>query len=81
MVVDSLQDADYNEEGQPIMRHIILAELQKELNDKKIPEFCAELKRRNGYDADARKWRINPEEQKLIDESRKSNGIGNPPKT
>lgn len=49
------------------MRHIILSELRKQLEDQGIPQFAEELRRRLGYNERTRKLRKNPEEQALID--------------
>ena len=57
------------------MKRMNLSELQKELDARNIPQFCAQLKSRNGYDAIARKQRLNPTEQRLIDDSRRENDI------
>ena len=59
------------------MRHIKLVDLQKELNEKGIPQFCAELKRKHGYDAVARKRRLNPKEQEIIDTIKQNSSISN----
>lgn len=59
------------------MRRFSLSELQKELCDKNIPQFCTQLKSQNGYDAVARKLRLNPTEQRLIDDSRRKNNNRN----
>ncbi len=57
------------------MRRIKLIELQNELDKKNIPQFCAKLKSRNGYDSVARKLRINPTEQRLIDAFKQEDSI------
>lgn len=48
------------------MKHINFLDLVVELKQKNISEFCKELKKRNGYDAIARKKRLNPEEYRLM---------------
>lgn len=54
------------------MRRITYREIRDKLDEKGIPEYAEMLKRKYGYDADARKRRLNPRELELINEIRQS---------
>jgi hypothetical protein len=49
-----------------VMKKLILSQLQNEIKAKGIPKFSEKLKAQSGYDADARKQRLNPEELRFI---------------
>jgi hypothetical protein len=59
-----------------IMKQINFSQLQSELKANGIPEFCKKLKSQNGYNAVARKQRLNPTEQRIIDASGRDRSSG-----
>ena len=53
------------------MRRITYREIHDKLVEKGIPEYAEMLKRKYGYDADARKRRLNPRELELINDAKR----------
>lgn len=53
------------------MRRIVLREMRDKLIAKGMPEYADMLKCKYGYDPDARKRRLNPQEFELINDARR----------